>query len=63
MRFISVVHQVYGYYMPTVNLMGAGAVQQAGKQAKLLGGDCQKAFVVKLEFDSKKVKTLGTQGF
>lgn len=35
---MSVIHQVYGYYMPTVNLMGAGAVQQAGKQAKLLGG-------------------------
>lgn len=36
---MSVVHQVYGYYMPTVNLMGPGAVQEAGKQAKLLGGE------------------------
>ncbi|HVJ49352.1 iron-containing alcohol dehydrogenase [Desulfitobacterium sp.] len=35
---MSVVHQVYGYFMPTVNLMGAGAVQEAGKQAKILGG-------------------------
>lgn len=35
---MAVVHQVYGYFMPTVNLMGAGAVQEAGKQAKLLGG-------------------------
>ncbi len=35
---MSVVHQVYGYYMPTVNLMGAGAAQEAGKQAKILGG-------------------------
>lgn len=29
---------VYGFFMPTVNLMGAGAVQETGKQAKLLGG-------------------------
>ncbi|HHY26041.1 MAG TPA: iron-containing alcohol dehydrogenase, partial [Desulfitobacterium dehalogenans] len=36
---MSVVHQVYGYYMPTVNLMGAGAAQEAGKQAKILGGN------------------------
>lgn len=35
---MGVVHQVNGYFMPTVNLMGAGAVQQAGKQAKILGG-------------------------
>lgn len=35
---MGVVHQVNGYFMPTVNLMGAGAVQQAGKQAKVLGG-------------------------
>ena len=36
---MAVIQQVYGYYMPTVNLMGAGAVQEAGKQAKLLGGE------------------------
>lgn len=35
---MTIIHQVYGYYMPTVNLMGAGAAQEAGKQAKLLGG-------------------------
>ncbi|GAW31291.1 iron-containing alcohol dehydrogenase [Carboxydocella sp. JDF658] len=35
---MSVVHQVYGYFMPTVNLMGAGAAQKVGEQAKLLGG-------------------------
>lgn len=35
---MSVIHQVFGYFMPTVNLMGAGAAQEAGKQAKLLGG-------------------------
>lgn len=35
---MSVIHQVYGYFMPTVNLMGAGAAQETGKQAKLLGG-------------------------
>lgn len=36
---MSIVHQVYGFFMPTVNLMGAGSVEQAGKQAKLLGGE------------------------
>ncbi|EHQ88649.1 iron-containing alcohol dehydrogenase [Desulfosporosinus youngiae] len=36
---MSIIHQVYGYYMPTVNLMGAGAAQETGKQAKLLGGE------------------------
>ncbi|GAW30162.1 iron-containing alcohol dehydrogenase [Carboxydocella sp. ULO1] len=35
---MSVVHQVFGYFMPTVNLMGAGAAQKVGEQAKLLGG-------------------------
>ncbi len=35
---MSTIHQVYGYFMPTVNLMGAGAAQETGKQAKLLGG-------------------------
>lgn len=35
---MGIVQQVYGYFMPTVNLMGAGAAQQVGKQAKILGG-------------------------
>ena len=35
---MAVIHQVYGYYMPTVNFMGAGAALETGKQAKLLGG-------------------------
>lgn len=35
---MTVVHQVFGYFMPTVNLMGAGAARQVGDQAKLLGG-------------------------
>lgn len=34
---MSVVHEVYGYFMPTVNLMGAGSAQKVGEQAKLLG--------------------------
>ncbi|WP_088225435.1 iron-containing alcohol dehydrogenase [Desulfosporosinus sp. FKB] len=41
---MGIIHQVYGYFMPTVNLMGAGAVQETGKQAKLLGG--KKVFLV-----------------
>ena len=35
---------MYGYYMPTVNLMGKGALAEVGKQAKNLGGT--KALVV-----------------
>lgn len=34
---MTVIHQVYGFFMPTVNLMGAGAAQQVAEQAKLLG--------------------------
>lgn len=48
---MGVVHQVNGYFMPTVNLMGAGAVQQAGKQAKVLGGKV--AFLVTDDFLNK----------
>lgn len=48
---MGIVQQVYGYYMPTVNLMGAGAVQQAGKQAKILGGKV--AFLVTDDFLNK----------
>ncbi len=29
---------MYGYFIPTVNLMGAGAVEAVGKQAKIIGG-------------------------
>jgi Alcohol dehydrogenase, class IV len=36
---MSIIHQVFGYYMPTVNLMGAGAAQETGKQVKMLGGN------------------------
>lgn len=35
---------MYGYFIPTVNLMGAGAVSQVGKQAKIIGGT--KALIV-----------------
>lgn len=30
--------QIYGYFMPTVNLMGAGAAKKVGEQVKSLGG-------------------------
>ena len=29
---------MYGYFIPTVNLMGAGAVSEVGKQAKIISG-------------------------
>jgi len=35
---------MYSYFMPAVNLMGAGSVAEVGKQAKILGGS--KALVV-----------------
>lgn len=35
---------MYGYFMPTVNLMGKGSVAEVGKQAKIIGGS--KALVV-----------------
>ncbi len=35
---------MYGYFIPTVNFMGRGAVKEVGKQAKILGGT--KALVV-----------------
>ena len=35
---------MYGYFIPTVNLMGAGCVSEVGKQAKIIGGT--KALVV-----------------
>jgi alcohol dehydrogenase len=36
--------KVYGFYMPTVSLLGLGAVKQVGQQAKVLGGT--KALIV-----------------
>jgi alcohol dehydrogenase len=51
MLIMGVVHQVNGYFMPTVNLMGAGAVQQVGKQAKILGGKV--AFLVTDDYLNK----------
>jgi alcohol dehydrogenase len=36
--------KVYGFYMPTVSLLGLGAVKQIGQQAKVLGGT--KALIV-----------------
>lgn len=35
---------MYGYFIPTVNLMGAGCASEVGKQAKIIGGT--KALVV-----------------
>jgi len=35
---------MYSFFMPSVNLMGAGSVAEVGKQAKILGGS--KALVV-----------------
>ncbi|MEB1808127.1 MAG: iron-containing alcohol dehydrogenase [Bacillaceae bacterium] len=36
--------QVYGFYIPNVNLMGVGAVKEAGPRVKSLG--CKKALIV-----------------
>ncbi len=41
---MAIIHQINGYFIPTVNLLGAGAAQEAGKQAVLLGG--KKALIV-----------------
>lgn len=35
---MSLGDQVFGYFMPTVNLMGAGAAKKVGEQVKMLGG-------------------------
>lgn len=35
---MSLGDQVFGYFMPTVNLMGAGAAKKVGEQVKTLGG-------------------------
>lgn len=42
---------IYSYFMPTVNLMGAGAAEKAGEQVKILGG--KKALIVTDEFLNK----------
>ncbi|HEY8910187.1 MAG TPA: iron-containing alcohol dehydrogenase [Desulfosporosinus sp.] len=41
---MAIIHQVNGYFIPTVNFLGAGASQEAGIQAKLLGA--KKALIV-----------------
>jgi len=41
---MAIIHQVNGYFMPNVNLIGAGAAQEVGKQAVLLGA--KKALIV-----------------
>ncbi|WP_026476482.1 iron-containing alcohol dehydrogenase [Alkaliphilus transvaalensis] len=41
---MTVADQVFGYYMPTVNLMGPGSVKEVGEQAKGLGAT--KALIV-----------------
>gem|GEM_PF-1911 len=43
--------QVYGYFMPTVNLMGVGCSKQTGEQVKVLGGT--KALIVTDDFLAK----------
>lgn len=35
---MAIGEQVYGYFMPTVNLMGVGASKEVGNQVKVLGG-------------------------
>lgn len=35
---------IHQYYIPSVNLMGAGAISEIGNQAKTLG--CTKALIV-----------------
>lgn len=57
---------MYGYFIPTVNLMGAGAASEVGKQAKIIGGS--KALVVtdkplvKIGIADKIVKLLNAEG-
>ncbi|MCX6162027.1 MAG: iron-containing alcohol dehydrogenase [Ignavibacteriae bacterium] len=57
---------MYGYFIPTVNLMGAGAVSEVGKQAKIIGGT--KALVVtdkpmvKIGIVDKIIKLLNEAG-
>ena len=57
---------MYGYFIPTVNLMGAGAASEVGKQAKIIGGS--KALVVtdkplvEIGIADKIVKLLNAEG-
>ena len=41
---MAIIHQVNGYFIPPVNLLGAGSSQETGKQAVLLGA--KKALIV-----------------
>ncbi|MDA8441936.1 MAG: iron-containing alcohol dehydrogenase [Peptococcaceae bacterium] len=41
---MAVIHEVYGFFMPNVNLMGAGSANEVGIQVKSLGG--KKALIV-----------------
>jgi len=41
---MAIIHQVTGYFIPPVNLLGAGSSQETGKQAVLLGA--KKALIV-----------------
>jgi len=48
---MAVQEQVYGYFMPTVNLMGVGASKEVGNQVKVLKGS--KVLIVTDEFLGK----------
>lgn len=48
---MAVQEQVYGYFMPTVNLMGVGASKEVGNQVKVLNGS--KVLIVTDEFLGK----------
>lgn len=41
---MAIADQVFGFFMPVVNLMGPGSVKEVGVQAKTLG--CKKALIV-----------------
>lgn len=48
---MSIGEQIFGYYMPTVNLMGAGSAKQVGEQMNVLG--VKKALIVTDAFLNK----------
>ena len=48
---MAIIHQVNGYFIPTVNFLGAGALNEAGTQAAMLGG--KKALIVTDAFLAK----------
>jgi len=41
---VAIIHQVNGYFIPTVNFLGAGALNEVGSQAAMLGS--KKALIV-----------------